>query len=185
MRYVDFLISVWVIVLKSAGRRFWAPWKMSYFPLTVITGFSGGEKKRFQVLFSNSSLGQVLERLKPRVFRPSAYLPVVHKPGFPVRSHPLGKRKQRNTNQKRKIKRKDWVTATYTKSWSNEGKGNFLWFGRSVRLFTVGVCCFFCARCVPLFKHSVLCRQMDKSIQSLLMFLDFPFKWHFEAISLL
>lgn len=65
---------------------------------------------------------------------------------------------------------------SHQKSWSSPGKWNFMWFGRSRRLFTIAV---YSSSCVPdtilYSKTSALWCPMDKSIQSLLRYLDFPF----------
>lgn len=173
MRYVDLFISNWVTILKSAGSRFW---KMSCFPLTVITGFSGGGKKASSThlqFFPGPAAGAT-ETQEHAYHLPTPS--VVCKPKFPMKSHPLIKRKERNTNQKEKNQEERLAHSHTQKSWSSQGKVDFIWFGRLVRLFTVGICCFFVPDMFLYSKTSVLWCQMDKSIQSLLMFLDFPFK---------
>ena len=119
---------------------------------------------------SNSSLGSCWNQWSPGVYILSA---VVHKPRFPMESLPLMKRKERYKPKGKKPRR---LGHNHKKSWSSQGKGNFMWFRRSVILFTVGVYCFSFVPDMFLYsKASALWCQMDKSIPFLLMFPDFPF----------
>lgn len=86
MRCVDRIISNQATTFKSAGSRFWAPWKVSHFPFKVMTGSSKGGKMASHTHLQ-FFLGQLLEPMKPRS--------VVHKPRFPMQSLPLMKRKER------------------------------------------------------------------------------------------
>lgn len=62
------------------------------------------------------------------------------------------------------------------KNRSSEDNRNFIWLERSAKFFTVGVYWFsFMPDIFFYSKTSTLWCQMDKSIQSHLLFLDFPF----------
>lgn len=146
MRYVDLFIYNWVIISMSTESRFWAPWKMSYFPLTMITSFSGGWEEVLSTplwFFSRPHAGAIGAR------EYSYHLPIpcmVHKPRFL-----LIKRKERNTNQKR-----DW-SQPYTKKLIKSGQREFymVWkISEVVHTWCLLFCFFFFwARCVPLFKN--------------------------------
>lgn len=65
MRCVDRIISNQATTFKSAGSRFWAPWKVSHFPFKVMTGSSKGGKMASHTHLQ-FFLGQLLEPMKPR-----------------------------------------------------------------------------------------------------------------------
>lgn len=154
MRYADLLISNWVTISKSAGSRSWAPWKMSYFPLTVITSFSGGGKRASSThlrFFPRPAAGAI-ETQECSYHLPTLLHPWSTNPGFPWRAT-LYKKERKKYKPKEKNQEERLGHGHTQKSWSSLGKGNFIWFGRLVRLFAVGVCCILGARLVPLFKN--------------------------------
>lgn len=110
MKCVDLFGYNWATLFKSAGSIFWNPWKVSYFPLNVITGFSEGGKW-IQALISNSSLGQLLEQLVRKWYMPFAYS--IHGPQIQFsygKSSPHDE--ERNTHWNWKTKKKNCAIAT-------------------------------------------------------------------------
>ena len=138
----------WTIVLKSAGSRFWSPWKVSYFSIESDDWFFWRYK--------NTASGPYLQFFSGPAARASeaqqcAYpLPtpsVVHRHSFPKESPSVwrGKREKQTTRGNLRGKVGSQPQKELIKSRQRECY--VVW--KSVRLFTAGVHCFVCV-CVLL-----------------------------------
>lgn len=167
----------WTIVLKSAGSRFWSPWKVSCFSIESDDWFfwryknTAGFRPLSAILFWASEAQQCAYPLPT----PS----VVHRHSFPKESPSVwrGKREKQTTRGNLRGKVGSQPQKELIKSRQRERY--VVW--KSVRLFTVGVHCFVCVCvcacriCFLCSKTSALWCQIVKAIQSLWIDLVFPF----------
>lgn len=117
MGWIDLLISNWATFWSLQGADFWAPWKVNYFPLKVMTGFSRGGKQ-VHTSITNSFLGSCWNHWSPGMYMPSA---VVYKPRFPTDILPLIKRKERYKPKGKKPM--EWLGHNHKKADQIRAKG--------------------------------------------------------------
>lgn len=156
--------------LQGAGSGRWAIFHWLWF------FFSGGRKKSLSThlqFFPEPAVGAIeTQECSYHLPTPS----VVHKPRFPRKSHTLIKRKEGNTNQKEKNQEERLGHSHTHKKLIKQGQRGFYMVWKISRAVHCWCLCFFVPDMFLYSKTNVLWCQMDKSIQSLLMFLDFLFK---------